>query len=73
MNWCGEEKIPFSMVFTKVDKLSSSSLQKNLMKYKKVMSNFWEELPPIFITSALSKLGQEKILNYIEKINESIK
>ena len=73
MNWCGEEKIPFSMVFTKVDKLSSSSLQKNLMKYKKVMSNFWEELPPIFITSALSKLGQEKILNYIEKINKSIK
>ena len=73
MNWCGEEKIPFSMVFTKIDKLSSSSLQKNLMKYKKVMSKFWEELPPIFITSTLSKLGQEKILNYIEKINESIK
>lgn len=73
MNWCGEEKIPFSMVFTKIDKLSSSSLQKNLMKYKKVMSKFWEEIPPIFITSTLSKLGQEKILNYIEKINESIK
>ncbi len=71
MNWCGEKQIPFSMVFTKIDKLSSTSLQKNLAKYKKEMLKYWEELPPVFTTSATSKFGQEKLLNYIENINTS--
>lgn len=73
MNWCGENGIAFSMVFTKIDKLSSSALQKNLAKYKKEMLKFWEELPPVFTTSSVSKFGGEKLLNYIEWINESIK
>lgn len=71
MNWCGEKQIAFSMVFTKIDKLSSTSLQKNLAKYKKEMLKHWEELPPVFTTSATSKFGQEKLLNYIENINTS--
>ena len=41
MNWCGEKEIPFSMVFTKIDKLSSSALQKNLARYKKEMLKYW--------------------------------
>lgn len=73
MNWCGENGIAFSMVFTKIDKLSSSALQKNLAKYKKEMLKFWEELPPVFTTSSVSKFGGEKLLNYIEWINESVK
>jgi GTP-binding protein len=68
MNWCGEKQIPFSMVFTKIDKLSSSALAKNLMKYKKEMLKYWDALPPIFTTSATSAFGQEKVLNYIELI-----
>ena len=52
MNWCGEKQIPFSMVFTKIDKLSSTALQKNLAKYKKEMLKYWEALPPVFTTSA---------------------
>ncbi len=68
MNWCGEKQIPFSMVFTKIDKLSSSALQKNLAKYKKEMLKFWEELPPVFTTSSESSFGKEKLLNYIEQI-----
>ncbi len=71
MNWCGEKGIAFSMVFTKIDKLSSTSLQKNLAKYKKEMLKYWEELPPVFTSSSTSKFGREKILNYIENINES--
>lgn len=71
MNWCGEKGIAFSMVFTKIDKLSSTVLQKNLAKYKKEMLKYWEELPPVFTTSATSKFGQEKLLNYIENINAS--
>lgn len=65
MNWCGEKGIPFSMVFTKIDKLSSSALQKNLAIYKKEMLKSWEELPPVFTTSSESNFGREKLLNYI--------
>lgn len=72
MNWCGEKEIPFSMVFTKIDKLSSSALQKNLAAYKKEMLKYWDALPPVFTTSSESKFGQEKLLNYIEAINENV-
>jgi GTP-binding protein len=71
MNWCGEKGIPFSIVFTKIDKLSSSVLAKNTMKYKKEMLKYWEELPPVFLTSSESNFGQEKVLNYIEQIFNS--
>jgi GTP-binding protein len=73
MNWCGEKQIPFSMVFTKIDKLSSTSLQKNLAKYKKEMLKYWDALPPVFTTSSESAFGKEKILNYIEQIMDSMK
>ena len=69
MTWCAEKQLPFSMVFTKIDKLSSSALQKNLAAYKKEMLKYWEELPPVFTTSAESKFGREKLLNYIDFIN----
>jgi GTP-binding protein len=73
MNWCGHHEIPFSMVFTKIDKLSSTALQKNLAVYRKEMLKIWEELPPVFTTSATSKFGQEKLLNYIDQINRAAK
>ena len=69
MNWCGHNQIAFSMVFTKIDKLSSSALQKNIAQYKKEMLKTWEALPPVFLTSSESKFGREKVLNYIEEIN----
>jgi GTP-binding protein len=72
MGWCGEQGLPFSMVFTKIDKLSSSALQKNLAAYKKEMLKLWEVMPPSFTTSAESKFGREKLLNYIQSINESL-
>jgi GTP-binding protein len=73
MNWCGEKQIPFSMVFTKIDKLSSTALQKNLAKYKKEMLKYWDALPPVFTSSSESAFGKEKILNYIEQIMDSMK
>ncbi len=72
MNWCGEKELPFSMVFTKIDKLSSTQLQKNLAKYKKEMLKYWEALPPVFTTSSESKFGREKLLNYIGELNSMI-
>lgn len=73
MNWCGENQIPFSMVFTKTDKLSSSALQKNLANYKKEMLKYWEELPPVFTTSSENKFGREKLLNYIDFLIQEMK
>jgi GTP-binding protein len=70
MEWLGEKGIPFSIVFTKTDKLTSSKLNKNILAYKKEMLRYWEEMPISFSTSATGKTGKEAILNYIGSINE---
>ncbi|MCG8411642.1 MAG: ribosome biogenesis GTP-binding protein YihA/YsxC [Bacteroidales bacterium] len=72
MRWLGEKEIPFSMIFTKADKLSSSELNKNLNTYKKEMLKEWEALPNIFITSSEQKLGRNEILDFIDRINKSV-
>ncbi len=72
MNWCGSKGLPFAMIFTKVDKLSSTALQKNLALYKKEMLKYWEALPPVFTSSSTSAFGKEKILNYIGQVLEDM-
>jgi len=72
MTWCGEHGIPFSMVFTKADKLSKNAVQKNLAAYKREMLKDWEELPPIFVTSSETKEGREELLNYIDEVNQTL-
>lgn len=71
MEWMGEKGLPFVMVFTKIDKQSSSQTQKNIMRYKNKMLNTWEFLPEIFLTSSTSNFGKDEILKFIDKINES--
>lgn len=66
MQWLGEHGIPFSIIMTKLDKLSSSEHKKNKDAYHKQMMDTWESLPPFFYTSASSKLGREEVLQYIE-------
>ncbi len=73
MNWCGQKQIPFCIVFTKIDKISSSVLGKNLAKYKKEMLKSWDEIPPVYTSSSESAFGKEKILNYIDLINVSLR
>ncbi|MEG1543844.1 MAG: ribosome biogenesis GTP-binding protein YihA/YsxC [Tannerellaceae bacterium] len=72
MEWLGENAIPFSIIFTKTDKLSRSKLSENMMAYKKKLSDVWEETPPIFLSSAEKKDGRDEILDYIEQINKSL-
>ena len=72
LEYLGENQIPFSIVFTKIDKLSKNRLQENLSAYKEILLKTWEELPPIFITSAEYRNGKEEILSYIEQINRTI-
>ena len=72
MEWCGMEGIPFSIVFTKIDKLGSSALMKQIARYKKKLLMQWEALPPVFMTSAEGKSGREEVLRYIDDLNASI-
>lgn len=72
IHWLGEEEVPFSIVFTKADKLSKGKLSDNIQKYTDKLRETWEELPPIFITSSEKKQGREEILDHIEKINRNL-
>ena len=68
IEWLGENSIPFSIVFTKADKLSKGKLAGNIKHYLSELSKQWEELPPHFITSSETKQGKEEVLSYIETI-----
>ena len=70
MQWMGENGIPFVMVFTKSDKLNQTQLRKNMLKYKSIMLETWEDLPQTFLTSSVTKLGAEDILGFVEETNE---
>lgn len=70
INWLGESEIPFSIVFTKSDKLSSVRAKQNAETWMEKLKEKWEELPPYFITSSVKNVGKEEILNYIDKINK---
>jgi len=69
MAWLGENSIPFSIIFTKTDKISNSKLQENMQDYATKMLEEWEELPPMLTSSAQKKEGREDIIKMIEDIN----
>lgn len=72
IEWLGENGIPFSIVFTKADKLSKGKLAGNIKHYLSELSKQWEELPPHFITSSETKQGKEEVLSYIESIMQGL-
>ena len=69
MQWCGESGIPFSIVFTKSDKLKPKAIENHVVAYQKELLEFWEELPQSFITSAEKKEGGDQILDFIGETN----
>ena len=73
MQWLGENLIPFSIIFTKADKLTEKSITDNIDRYKKKLLENWEDIPPFFITSSENKTGRTELLTYIEEINSSLK
>jgi GTP-binding protein len=66
IEWAGSKGVPLALAFTKCDKLSKSELSKNISHYKKTLLKAWEELPPIFLTSAENRQGKEELLNFID-------
>ena len=70
MEWLGENGVPFSIVFTKLDKLTSGAGKKMTALYLEELLTRWEELPPVFRTSSEDRRGRDAILEYIEEMNQ---
>lgn len=68
--WLGLNEVPFSIVFTKIDKLSKTKLISNRLDYEKKLAETWDPLPPIFLTSSKTAEGRDDLLNYIDSINQ---
>ncbi len=72
MEYLGENQIPFSIIFTKSDKLKPNALKRNIEAYQQKMLETWEEMPQYFVTSASNSDGRDEVLNYIEEINNDL-
>ena len=70
IEWCGENGVPFSIVFTKSDKLKPNTIITNVEDYKTELLKTWEDLPEIYVTSAEKKLGGDEILKFISTTNQ---
>ena len=68
INWLGESSVPFSIIFTKADKLGPVKAKQNAGKWMAALKDQWEELPPYFITSSEKRTGKDEVLTYIEDI-----
>lgn len=69
INWFGEQELPFTIVFTKTDKLTANAMASNIAAFKAKLSEEWDELPTMFVTSAESGRGRDEILNFIMEGN----
>lgn len=70
MEWLGENGVPFSIVFTKLDKLGPEAGKRKVALYLEKLLEQWEELPPVFLTSSTDGRGRDEILDYIEEMNK---
>ncbi|UGU14871.1 ribosome biogenesis GTP-binding protein YihA/YsxC [Sinomicrobium kalidii] len=73
MQWMGINRIPFSIVFTKADKLKPKAVERKAEEYlEKLLDDAWEEAPPHFVTSSANGTGKEDLLAYIDNINQQV-
>lgn len=72
VDWLGESNVPFTIVFTKADKLTPGKAKQNAAQWLARLKDRWETLPPYYITSSEKKQGREELLNYIEEINNTL-
>ena len=68
INWLGASRVPFTIIFTKADKIGPNALKAKVDAYKEHLSQTWECLPDMLVSSAVNKMGQEEILDYIQNI-----
>jgi len=71
MEYLGKNRIPFSIIFTKADKLKPKAVEKNVDFYiNELLTGVWEEAPNYFITSSSKNIGRDELVNYIDQINQ---
>lgn len=69
MEWMGRQNIPFSIVFTKADKLSERTIEPTVKTYlNTLLEGSWAAVPPHFVTSSTAKMGKDAVLTYIESL-----
>ena len=73
IQWLGEHGVPFSIVFTKMDKLGKVAGPAAVEDYKKELLKSWDVLPPVFMTSSEDARGRDELLGYIDSINKQLK
>lgn len=73
INYLGENGIPFSLIFTKSDKIKAIEVKHNVAAFKAEMEKTWDDLPPYFISSSEKKLGKDEILNYVDEVLATFK
>lgn len=73
INWLGQSGIPFCILFTKADKLSQQKVQLSVEAYKRKLSETWEEMPPMIVTSSEDRRGRDELLDYIDSVNKQLK
>jgi len=61
-------QIPFTLIFTKIDKENQSLVSKNIKSFLEAMKKTWQFLPQHFTSSAVKKTGKDKILTYIDEV-----
>ena len=72
VDWLGESNVPFTIIFTKADKLGPGKARQNAQDWMNKLTDRWETLPPYFITSSEKKNGRDEVLNYIDGINKNV-
>jgi GTP-binding protein len=73
INYLGESEVPFCIIFTKADKISKTKVDSHVAAYKKqLLANNWEEMPQYFVTSATEGTGKDKLLEFIDSVNEDV-
>jgi len=67
ITFLGENHVPFVLIFTKADKISTNQVNNNIMLFKKALQDEWEALPEIFTSSSVTKQGKNEILSFIRQ------
>lgn len=66
----GQMALPFAIIFTKADKVKEAEGIKNKALFEEKILEYWESMPPSFVTSSKNGKGREEVLSYIADINE---
>lgn len=73
ISFLGQNGIPLSIIFTKIDKQKQREVAATINNYKRTLAEEWEELPPMLLTSSVTGYGRDQVLSSIDQINQSLK